>query len=222
VKTADEAHVPLNSQFRGVNAGFLRSSWNDTNALYVGAKGGDNRANHGHLDLGSFVFDALGLRWASDLGPDDYNLPDYFGGKRWTYYRLRTESHNTALHLSGDVIEIELTKAYADRLRSWRRQISLLDGKTLRIIDRVEAKRPVEVLWGMVTTAKIAANGREAHLEQGGKTLIATLESPDDGRFDVVSTKAAAPQNLNEGTSKLVVRLPGKVERVRLEVQLAV
>ena len=40
-------------------------------------------------------FDALGVRWAVDLGADNYNLPGYFGGQRWTYYRLRAEGHNT-------------------------------------------------------------------------------------------------------------------------------
>ena len=50
-------------------------------ALFVGFKAGDNKANHSHLDLGSFVFDAAGVRWAMDLGADDYNLPGYFGGQ---------------------------------------------------------------------------------------------------------------------------------------------
>ncbi len=234
VKTPDEAHLPLGAQFRGVNAGFLRTSWSDANSIYIGAKGGDNKANHGHLDMGSFVLDAMGVRWACDLGPDDYNLPEYFGKQRWSYYRTRTESHNTllidqenqaldgraALHLSGSAIEIELTKAYPDRLQSWRRQLSLLDGKSLRIIDAVEAKRPVEVLWGMVTTAQIEVQGRQAVLHQAGKTMTASIESPDRAHFDTVSTKPPAPQNPNSGTTKLVVRLPDKVQRVRLEVQL--
>ena len=38
-----------------------------------------------HLDLGTFVLDALGQRWAGDLGPDDYDLPGYFGPERFTY-----------------------------------------------------------------------------------------------------------------------------------------
>jgi Heparinase II/III-like protein len=236
LKTPDQAQLPLAAQFRGPNVGFLRTSWSDPNALFVGAKGGDNKANHAHLDLGSFVFDALGVRWATDLGADDDNLPEYFGKKRWSYYRLRTESHNTllidqenqsenakaALHLSSDFMEIELTKAYADRLRSWRRQLSLLDGKSLRIIDSIEASRPVEVLWGMVTRAKAEVQGRQAILQQAGKTMTAFVESPDEARFDLVSTHQAPPQNPNNGTTKLVVRLPNKVQRVRLEVQLAV
>ena len=86
-----EAKLPLDRYFRGAEVATLRSEWENSKALYVGFKAGDNRANHSHLDLGSFVFDALGARWAMDLGSDDYNLPGYFGAQRFTYYRLRAE-----------------------------------------------------------------------------------------------------------------------------------
>ena len=69
--------------------------------FFVGFKGGDNKVNHSHLDLGTFVLDALGQAWALDLGSDDYNLPGYFGKQRWNYYRLRTEGHNT-LTIEGE------------------------------------------------------------------------------------------------------------------------
>ena len=96
-----ESDLPRDAIFHGVNVAFFRSAWNDPQAVYVGFKGGDNKANHSHLDLGTFVLDALGERWAIDLGSDDYNLPGYFGKQRWTYYRLRTEGHNT-LTIDGD------------------------------------------------------------------------------------------------------------------------
>jgi len=41
--------------------------------------------------------DAGGAQWAIDLGRNAYNVPDYFGKLRFTYYRTRTESHNTIL-----------------------------------------------------------------------------------------------------------------------------
>src|SRR6185437_13853424 len=87
----------------------------DPNATFVGFKGGSNAANHAHLDLGSFVLDALGQRWAVDLGPDDYNLPGYFGNKRWTYYRLTTAGHNT-LTIDG---ENQAPSARAPLLAYW-------------------------------------------------------------------------------------------------------
>jgi hypothetical protein len=72
----------------------------------------------------------------------------------------------------------------------------------------------------MVTTATVELQGRQAILRQKGKTITASIESPDDARFDVVSTRPDPPQNPNAGTTKLVVRLPGTVQRVRLEVLL--
>ena len=72
-------HGRLDAIFRGVDIACFRSAWDDPNALYLAVKGGDNKAAHAHLDLGSFVLDAGGVRWAADLGPDDYDLPGYFG-----------------------------------------------------------------------------------------------------------------------------------------------
>ena len=67
------------SEFRKAGVVVLRET------TYLGIKGGANNAcEHGHYDLGSFVLDSGGVRWAMDLGPDDYNLPDYFTGvKDW-------------------------------------------------------------------------------------------------------------------------------------------
>ena len=73
----------------------LRTRWQDGEATFMGFKAGEMGASHGNLDAGSFVLDALGTRWAVDLGGDDYALPGYFGSQRWTYYRLRAEGHNT-------------------------------------------------------------------------------------------------------------------------------
>ena len=79
----------------------MRSAWDDPNALFAGIKAGYNQVNHGHLDLGNFELDALGVRWARDLGSENYNLPGYWegkrGGQRWSYYRLGSASHNVVM-----------------------------------------------------------------------------------------------------------------------------
>lgn len=92
--------LPLDAQFHG-DADFvvMRSHSADPNALWVAVKGGRNGISHGHLDLGAFVLDAGGLRWAMDLGSESYSLPGYWemqeGGRRWDYYRLNNRGHNT-------------------------------------------------------------------------------------------------------------------------------
>ena len=64
--------------------------------FFVAVKGGDNSVNHAHLDLGTFVLEAKGERFVSDLGRDDYALPGYFtADRRFTYLRTGTLAHNT-------------------------------------------------------------------------------------------------------------------------------
>jgi len=214
--------------FKGVDVAFLRSSWEDKNATYLAIKGGDNKANHSHLDLGTFVLDSQGVRWATDLGGDNYNLPAYFGPKRWDYYRLRTESHNTVL-IDGENQDtkakapmdsggvIDLTAAYAAKLKSFKRS-AVLTSQGAAITDTISAKQPVEALWGMVTEAEVVLHGKTAELRKNGKTLKATIDSPANGVFEIVSTTPPEPQNQNAGTRKLVVRLPEKVKDVTLRV----
>lgn len=84
--------------------GAMRSSWTDGDALYVAIKAGMNqgRQTHNDLDAGDFVLDALGTRWAGELGDGNYNAPYYFSNDsqdsyRWYYYRKMTEGQNTIL-----------------------------------------------------------------------------------------------------------------------------
>jgi len=228
--------------FRGIDAAVLRTSWTDPNGIFAGIKGGDNQANHAHLDLGGFVLDMKGQRWAVDLGSDDYNLPDYFGGKRWTYYRLRTESHNTVLinNQSQDergrapVIEsdfsdplqpyvaIDLKGAYPKLLAAHTRRMWLEQGRRVVLVDSLEAaSQPVEALWGMVTDAEVQLRGNQAVLAKGGRSVTVIVYTPAGAVFEVAPTQpASATENQNRGTRKLVVRLPGKVDRADIVVTL--
>ncbi|MBC8138772.1 MAG: heparinase II/III family protein, partial [Fibrella sp.] len=51
----------------------LRSAWDDPNATYLAIKGGTPNQSHGHMDVGSFVLEAGGVRWALDLGTESYD-----------------------------------------------------------------------------------------------------------------------------------------------------
>lgn len=82
----------------------MRSSWTDQDGLYVAMKAGllQGHQTHNDLDLGDFVIDALGHRWAGELGSGDYLSTGYFASdaqdaQRWLYYRKRTEGQNTIL-----------------------------------------------------------------------------------------------------------------------------
>jgi hypothetical protein len=66
--------MPLNWYGAGENPITIhRSSWNDPRATFIGLKAGSPSANHGQMDIGSFVLDCDGRRWAVDLGAEGYH-----------------------------------------------------------------------------------------------------------------------------------------------------
>lgn len=230
-------HMPLDAVFKGIDVAFFRSSWEDSNATYLGFKGGNNKASHSHLDLGTFVMDARGYRWAIDLGSDNYNLPAYFGNRRWTYYRLKTEGHNT-LVINGvnqtasaraPIIAFDstperafaiadLTAAYPMTKRVWR-GVAMLDREQVMIEDEIEATNPVEIVWGMHTPAEINLDAATAILKQGAESVRARIIEPAGAKFEVVSAQPATPdENQNRGVRKLVIRLAEKTKDLRLVV----
>jgi hypothetical protein len=79
-----------------------RTGW-DGGATFVAVKGGSPSTNHAHMDIGSFVMDADGVRWADDLGMQDYNSLETKGvalwsrgqdAARWDVFRLSAGAHN--------------------------------------------------------------------------------------------------------------------------------
>jgi hypothetical protein len=239
--------LPLDRHFRGVEVATFRSAWEDRDALFVGFKGGDNKANHSNLDLGSFVLDALGIRWAVDLGADNYNLPGYFGSQRWSYYRMRAEGHNTLVLNPGDGPDqdpaagaritrfhttgerafaiADLTPAYARHARRVRRGVALLDRRQVLIQDEVEAEKPAEVWWFLHTPAEaeVSESGSEATLKQGNARLWARILSPKGATFTVreVRPLPTSPhpekQASNDGIRKLAIQQAGSAD-LRLAV----
>jgi hypothetical protein len=229
-KPPESGEWPLETIFSGIQAAFMRTSWEDPNALFLGVKGGDNKANHAHLDLGSFVFDAGGVRWAYDPGPDNYDVPGYFGAKRFSDFKTSTESHNTIL-IDGENqsakaearitrhefapdfswVQIDLSKAYPGKVKVLQRRIGLAQKQALLIEDTLVSDQPVDPLWGMMTDAEIAFDGQTAELKKNDWTLSCEIRSPHHAVFDVVTA---------QNTKKLVVRVGAKVSELDLSVVL--
>ena len=239
---ANDATPPASAaQFRGVDVAFLRGDWRDPNATWVGFKGGSNTASHGHLDLGSFVIDALGQRWAVDLGPDDYDLPGYFGRLRWTYFRLRTESHNTLLvngsnqdtsarapliAFSDDSYRAfavaDLTAAYAPVLARAHRGIALIDGRDVLVQDEIEAAAPADVVWQMLTRADVTVHDeRWAVLRQGGRAISLRVLEPAGAVLRAGAAAAPPPQAQQPDVTALRVFLPARRPDTRFVIWMS-
>lgn len=237
-----EKELPLDRYFREAEVVTFRSDWKSREAWFVGFKAGDNKANHSNLDLGTFVLDAQGVRWGLDLGADNYNMPGYFGSKRWSYYRMRAEGHNTLVINPGAepdqdpkaatkmtkfktgaqsrLAVADLTPAYAKQAKKVQRGIRFGENGTLVVQDEIETLGPSDVWWFFHTQAAVELSGdkKEAVLVQDGKKLVVQLRSPANGEFQVL---AAGPlpglpnpeeQNKNSGVRKLAIKLEGAKE----------
>ena len=104
---------------------------------------------------------------------------------------------------------------------SVRRGVAMLGRKVVVIQDEVRAEQPLDVLWGMVTRAKVRADGAGVVLEKRGKRLYGRILSPEGARFDTVGANPKPPQRQQPDATKLVVRLPGKTKAVCVAVALA-
>ena len=231
---AAAAQPPLDAEFASVDVSFLRSSWTDPRAIYVGVKGGDNRASHGHLDLGSFVLDGKGQRWVLDLGGDDYDLP--IG--RFQIYRNRTEAHNTlsigtenqAIAARAHLIDfvssanagsatIDLSAAYVPYLSSVRRKVTL-DRLLKRFVvdDFIKGEAGTAFRWNLHAAAKVTSSGRELILEQGNERITGSILKPEDASFTTAIVSPAPPQASNKDITTVAIDLVLSDEEVHVSI----
>jgi hypothetical protein len=231
--------LPLDQNFRGsASVAAMRGSWTDPDAIYLGFKGGDNQSPHGHLDVGGFVLDALGVRWAADLGGDTYELPGYFEfgqtGRRWNYFRLNNRGHNTLtidnqIQRANAIVPVsvfestpelahasmDLTAAYAPQVTSARRGFALLDDRRRVLVqDRLTGLAAgAAVRWGMLTPATVALQGATAILTQDGRSLEARILEPAGAVFTEKSANPLDDPGANPGQNPNVGTTMLAVER---------
>jgi hypothetical protein len=204
--------------FRGpADIALFRSAWNDPHAIFLGLRAGLNSTNHSHLDLGSFVLDSDGVRWAEDLGPDNYNLPAYFGNKRWTYFRLNNFSHNIitpdrTLQRYPALAPIvafkstpkeayavtDLSKVYPNTAEKYVRKAAILDRSRVLIEDELtNIKKDTVLHWRMMTRARVnkSKDASELTLRQDGHHLTVRVLEPKGATLSVI---AATPPSEDE------------------------
>lgn len=208
---SESVQLPLDKKFAYAEMGAFRSGWDD-DATYLGFHAGKNDVSHANVDAGTFVIDAMGERWAIELGGDNYNLEGYFGDKRWDYYRLRAEGQNvlvlnpaagmgqiiTAQTTIEDMVSkpqgaigvLDLSNAFADSARNVTRAFRMDDNRRRIVMqDEMDLKGPTEVFWNMHTKAEveIMEDGRTAMLSLGQKKLWMALDTNIPGaKFSVM------------------------------------
>lgn len=199
----------------------MRTSWTDPQAIYVGFKAGSPSVNHGHMDIGSFVLEADGLRWASDLGMQDYESLESKGidiwnsaqdGERWNVFRMNNYSHNVLIvddelqQVDGfaeidrysDAKEFsfaisEITSVYKGQLKNAKRGIGIKEEQFVVIRDELETlDKTTKVRWNMLTHASVETGNKEATLTLDGKKMSLKVKGPDNV---VMRTWSTEPPN---------------------------
>jgi len=215
---------------------FHRTGW-DRDATFVAFKAGSPSLNHAHMDVGAFVVDALGVRWADDLGMQDYNSLESKGvdlwnraqtSDRWKVFRIGAASHNI-LQVDGGPQVVsgkaaftvtqagrtvaDLSDVYAGQLAAAHRGVALQADRTVRVQDEFTTlEQPATVRWAMVTRADVRLGAGDtagtATLEQDGKTLTLRVLEPVGATVEVFSTDPPAPTDApNPGTRMVGFRV---------------
>jgi hypothetical protein len=207
----DQVNPPSAKFWMGQGANpvcMMRTSWTDPDGLYLGFKAGSASVNHGHMDIGSFVFESDGVRWAMDFGMQNYESLESKGirlfgrtqdAQRWSVFRLNNFVHNTLtinnkLQLVKGYAKIDrhsddpafsfavsdLSSVYEGQLASITRGAAIADEKYAVIQDELVARDTATVVrWTMLTPAEVTISGKNtAILKKDGKELILRVVTP--------------------------------------------
>lgn len=234
-----ETNLARDWHFRGIHAASMREEWENPAASFVALKGGLNHASHSNLDLGSFVFDADGVRWASELGSDDYNMPGYWDKrKRFTYYRLGTIGQNTIMiDGSNQAIKAEApitifgstpaeAAAIVDMTDGYRSQAAQahrgfhLCGARKHLLIQDEIQSTGTITWNMHTRAQVEGGVSSATLTSGEKRLLLRVLEPRNTRVEIESAEQQPPQASNSGVSRITFHVKPAAPLTRIAVLL--
>jgi len=195
----------------------MRTSWTDPNAIYLGFKSGSPSVNHGHMDVGSFIMEADGVRWSSDPGMQNYESLESKGmsifgrtqdAQRWTIYRMNNHSHNVITidnqhqQVKGygkidaysdaeafSYVVSDISSIYDGQMKQVVRGVAMKDGKYVVVRDEVETLgKETKLKWAMFTFADVELGENSAILNQDNKKLYIQVKSPSNVEMKTWST----------------------------------
>jgi len=221
----------------GLALGVMRSEWNNPKATFVAIKGGTVNYSHAHMDVGSFVLEAKGVRWAIDLGTENYDrmraakidLWNYSqSSDRWTTFRAGSESHNI-LRFDGEnqqidgkaTIEeaksakgsignvVDLSSIYSKKAEKVVRTILLNSENSVSIQDEwITKETALEVAFQWLTKAKVSKTASGLLLEQTGETLELNIEQPISMKdVSIEIEELSAPKNIQDSPNPELKRI---------------
>ena len=212
---------------------------NEASGLFIAVKGGDNSVNHAHLDLGTFVLDAKGERFISDLGRDDYALPGYFDlDRRFSYLRTGTLGHNTiVVDGRNQSVAASATQPVSrsdagfsavgfmindpDSPCLVNRAVALVPGSYVAVVDDVRPRHTgADILadWRIHTKADVTCHGMEATLRLGSAELKLRLVASFPASFEEEAVPTPPGEADNSDFTRVLARFVVPPEGVRMAV----
>lgn len=204
--TALLSGMKADSKYSGVEIATFRDGFFTEGKYFVGFHGGKNGINHGHIDAGSFIYDAkiedgTETRWAIDIGSENYNLHNMFGGSssseksRWAYYRNRGEGHNTIIINPGILADqpLDTTATISDFKSAAEYGYSILDMQPIYGEYTSEAYRGVyfnRINGGLMVRDEITFNDEYTALDNNLYWFMHTkaeIELAEDGKSAILT-----------------------------------
>lgn len=220
---------------RGSNpVAMFRSSWTDPDAVYLAIKGGSPDVSHGHMDVGTFVLDADGVRWAVDLGPESYHKIESLGmslwsrkqgAERWSIFRYSNLAHNTLVvngrhqRVDGTApiirycdegafrhVVFDMSRLYEGQLAKSLRGAGLLFSGHVVVQDEFKATdKPATVRWAMVTPAEVTIeSSNKALLKIGEKVMRLSVLTDEKIQLKTWSTEPKADYDAPNPGTRLI------------------
>ena len=218
----DKVTEPKTIAWKGQGANpvaLMRTSWTDPNAIYLGFKAGSPSVNHGHMDIGSFIMEADGIRWASDFGMQEYESLeskgiDLFGrtqdAQRWSVFRLNNFVHNT-LTIDSQLQQVkgyakidrfserpdfmyaisDISTVYEGQLSSAIRGVAIVDKKFVVVSDELVAgNKPTTIRWTMLTSATPKLGKSSITFTKDGKKLVLQVNTSSEVTMKTWTTQS--------------------------------
>jgi hypothetical protein len=122
---------------------------------------------------------------------------------------------------------VNLTQAYQNATTSVMRGVALLTGSQFIVRDEIRSSQAVDIVasWHTSADVVISSDMRTASLTQGDVTMIATVLSPAEAFFEMISTNpclaySGCQEMTNDGIYNLAVRLSDKTKATNISVSL--
>lgn len=214
-----------------------RSGWKSADDTYFGLKGGSPSSGHAHMDGGSFIYERDSVRWALDLGMQDYGSLEKYGldiwslsqdSGRWRVFRYGNMGHNTvsvldSLHCASGRAEIVDTMASVSKKGAVADLSSLLPQfvkvtrtafldpeDNLHIEDVFEnGNSPQTVVWKMNTEAvPEIVSENEVRMRCRGHEMLLTFEAASPFSLEIVPADPPAEYDApNPGVTQISLEM---------------